>query len=66
MGSIVDHFGPISHPDSKEITEAQQKNRTILREAMIKAGFAPLDTEWWHFFLEEEPFPETYFTFPVR
>jgi len=66
MGSIVDHFGPVSHPDCKEITEARQKNRGVLREAMLKEGFAPLETEWWHFYLEKEPFPDTYFTFPVK
>lgn len=32
----------------------------------LRHGFKPLDTEWWHFTLKDEPFPDTYFTFPVR
>ena len=48
------------------ITEQQFRNRLILREAMLRHGFKPLDEEWWHFTLRNEPFPDTYFTFPVR
>ena len=40
--------------------------RLILREAMIDNGFKPLDTEWWHFTLEDEPYPDVFFTFPVN
>ena len=47
------------------ITEQQFRNRLILRQAMLRHGFRPLDSEWWHFTLENEPFPHTYFTFPV-
>ncbi len=50
----------------RSITEEQFRNRMILRRAMLAHGFKPLDSEWWHFTLEEEPFPDTYFTFPVR
>ena len=67
MGSTFDYFGERSHPDNKEgITEEQHQNRMILREAMIKNGFKPLVEEWWHFTLENEPFPDTYFQFPVN
>jgi D-alanyl-D-alanine dipeptidase len=48
------------------ITAQQFTNRTILRKAMQSHGFKPIDSEWWHFTLADEPFPETYFTFPVR
>jgi D-alanyl-D-alanine dipeptidase len=48
------------------ITETQFRNRLILREAMLRHGFKPLDEEWWHFTLKNEPFPDTYFTFPVH
>ena len=47
------------------ITEQQFRNRLILRQAMLRHGFRPLDSEWWHFTLRNEPFPDTYFTFPV-
>ena len=48
------------------ITPEQFKNRMILRQAMLRHGFKPFDTEWWHFTLKDEPFPDTYFTFPVK
>ena len=50
----------------RSITEQQFKNRMILRRAMLAHGFKALDTEWWHFTLKDEPFPDTYFTFPVK
>lgn len=53
-------------PKGRSITEQQFKNRMILRKAMLAHGFKPLDSEWWHFTLKDEPFPNTYFTFPVR
>lgn len=65
MGGTFDFFGELSHPDYKEITEEQYNNRMILREAMLKHGFKPLATEWWHFTLKDEPYPDTYFNFPV-
>ena len=63
MGGTFDYFGELSHPDYKKITKTQYKNRMILRDAMIKGGFKPLEEEWWHFTLENEPYPDTYFTF---
>ena len=52
--------------ERRGITEQQFRNRMILREAMLRHGFKPLDSEWWHFTLRDEPFPDTYFTFPVE
>ncbi|MBR0168473.1 MAG: M15 family metallopeptidase [Synergistaceae bacterium] len=66
MGGTFDYFGEKSHPDYKGLTPAQYNNRMILREAMIKHGFKPLYSEWWHFTLENEPYPDTYFDFPVK
>ncbi len=43
-----------------------EENRMILRRAMLKHGFKPLETEWWHFTLADEPYPNTYFDFPIR
>lgn len=65
MGGTFDYFGLLSHPDYKDITEEQYQNRMILRDAMLAHGFKPLEEEWWHFTLKNEPFPSTYFTFPV-
>ncbi|MBQ7520068.1 MAG: M15 family metallopeptidase [Clostridia bacterium] len=65
MGGTFDYFGELSHPDYTGITEEQFANRMLLREAMLAHGFKPLAEEWWHFTLAEEPYPDTYFTFPV-
>ena len=65
MGSPFDFFDEISHPDYKDITKEQYENRMILQKLMVDGGFEPIDTEWWHFTLKNEPYPETYFEFPV-
>ncbi|MBQ9270272.1 MAG: M15 family metallopeptidase [Oscillospiraceae bacterium] len=65
MGSPFDLFSPVSHPDYRGITPEQYENRMVLRRAMLRSGFAPIDCEWWHFALENEPYPDTYFEFPV-
>ena len=65
MGSPFDLFSEISHPDSRDVTDEQYENRMILRNVMVRNGFAPIDCEWWHFTLEDEPYPDTYFEFPV-
>ena len=78
MGGTFDWFGRESHPDyggnpqtgkykgNAQITAEQFHNRIILREAMLRHGFKAIDEEWWHFTLKNEPFPDTYFTFPVK
>jgi D-alanyl-D-alanine dipeptidase len=81
MGGTFDWFGLESHPDfcgdpetgtykpskkRRALTEQQFQNRMLLRDAMLRHGFKPLDEEWWHFTLCNEPFPDTYFTFPVQ
>ena len=66
MGGTFDYFGELSHPDYTGITDEQYENRMILRDVMLKHGFKPLVEEWWHFTLENEPYPETYFTFPIN
>lgn len=65
MGGTFDYFGELSHPDYTDLTEEQYRSRMLLREVMMKHGFMPLPEEWWHFTLENEPYPDTYFTFPV-
>ena len=65
MGSPFDFFSEVSHPDSRLVTEEQYRNRMTLQKLMTKNGFLPIDCEWWHFTLENEPYPDTYFSFPV-
>lgn len=65
MGSQFDWFGNESHPDYRGITDQQYENRMFLRSAMLRNGFTPIDCEWWHFTLGDEPYPDRYFEFPV-
>lgn len=66
MGGPFDFFGELSHPDFAGVTTELHANRMLLRDAMVTHGFRPLSTEWWHFTLVNEPYPDTYFDFPVR
>ena len=66
MGSPFDWFGDESHPDYTDLSAQQLANRLILRQAMLRHGFKPLDSEWWHFTLADEPYPDTYFDFPIK
>ncbi len=78
MGGTFDWFGRESHPDcggdpesgtyreNDTITAQQFANRMLLREVMLAHGFKPYDCEWWHFTLKDEPYPDTYFKFPVK
>lgn len=65
MGGPFDLFSERSHPDYRGISAEQYDNRMILRRAMLRNGFRPIDCEWWHFALNNEPYPDTYFNFPV-
>ena len=65
MGGPFDLFSEVSHPDYRGITDEQYENRMRLQRVMIRNGFRPLDCEWWHFTLRNEPYPDTYFEFPV-
>ena len=65
MGSPFDMFSEVSHPDYTGITQEQYENRMFLRNVMLRHGFEPLSCEWWHFTLKNEPYPNTYFEFPV-
>lgn len=65
MGGPFDLFSERSHPDYRGVTPEQYENRQYLREAMLRNGFEPIFCEWWHFTLANEPYPDTYFEFPV-
>ena len=66
MGTDFDYFGPESWPDYAGITPARRAHRLLLRSLMLQHGFKPYPKEWWHFTLANEPFPETWFDFPVQ
>jgi zinc D-Ala-D-Ala dipeptidase len=66
MGTGYDCFDPLSHPYNGRVRGKIRANRLKLRKPMIAAGFKGLETEWWHFTLRDEPFPETFFDFPME
>ena len=65
MGSPWDYFGKESWIENPNLTAQQQANRLLLQSIMLKHGFRNYPKEWWHFTLRGEPYPETYFDFPV-
>lgn len=66
MGSPWDFFGDLSNFNNTSISKKQKANRSLLRELMLANGFKPYEKEWWHFTLNQEPFPQTYFDFPIE
>lgn len=66
MGSCFDFMDPRSHIVTDAITAGQERNRRILRDAMTACGFVTYECEWWHFNLKTEPYPDTYFDFPIK
>jgi zinc D-Ala-D-Ala dipeptidase len=66
MGTPFDFFGTRSWPADRSVAMDAQANRRILAAAMMRRSFRPYNKEWWHFTLANEPFPNTYFDFPVR
>jgi D-alanyl-D-alanine dipeptidase len=65
MGTPFDFFSPKSWTNAS-VTPEQHANRMLLAAAMRRRGFRGYDKEWWHFTLRNEPFPDTYFDFPVQ
>jgi zinc D-Ala-D-Ala dipeptidase len=66
MGTGFDCFHELSHPGNLKMGLQQRSNRLLLKTLMDKYGFNHYDQEWWHFTLRNEPYPATYFDFPVK
>ena len=66
MGSEFDLFDPVSHTINPELKTQQRVNRLLLKTLMEKYGFRNYAKEWWHYTLLKEPFPDTYFDFPIK
>lgn len=66
MGTGYDCMDRLSHPDNKNISKLAYHNRLLLNNIMQKYGFEGIETEWWHFTLKNEPYPNTYFNFPIK
>ncbi|KTD22166.1 D-alanyl-D-alanine dipeptidase [Legionella lansingensis] len=65
-GTRFDCFDVSAHTNYQDLTEEQKANRLLLRNLMLRYGFVPYKEEWWHFRLRNEPYPHTYFDFPVQ
>ena len=65
MGSPYDFFGEVSAAEATGISAEAAAFRSLLRAVMVTNGFEPYAREWWHFTLSDEPYPETYFDFPL-
>ncbi|HEX4408952.1 MAG TPA: M15 family metallopeptidase [Xanthobacteraceae bacterium] len=66
MGTPFDFFSPKSWTADPTVSAAQHQNRMLLANTLHRHGFHGYDKEWWHFTLRNEPFPETYFDFPIK
>jgi len=66
MGTGFDCFHDLSHTVNKEIGLQQKINRMLLKTLMEKHGFKNYELEWWHYTLKNEPYPDTYFNFPIE
>jgi zinc D-Ala-D-Ala dipeptidase len=65
MGGDHDLMDTVSHHGAEGITPAEAANRRLLRSIMESCGFVSYAYEWWHYTLEHEPYPDTYFDFPI-
>ncbi|MYV93477.1 M15 family metallopeptidase [Streptomyces sp. SID1034] len=65
MGTGFDCFDTLAHTDDPRVQGVQRANRQFLKSTLAAQGFVNLPEEWWHFTYQPEPFPSTYFDFPV-
>lgn len=65
MGTCFDFMNPRSRHDTPDITPIEAGYRKLLRLIMERSGFAAYENEWWHYELLDEPYPDTYFDFPI-
>ena len=65
MGGGHDLMDPVSHHGAPGIAPIEARNRHRLRSVMESSGFGAYDREWWHYGLADEPYPDTYFDFPI-
>lgn len=65
MGTPFDFFGEEAGIRYQNIPPQQRANRLLLKQLMEKHGFRNYPVEWWHFTLNNEPYPDTYFNFSI-
>jgi D-alanyl-D-alanine dipeptidase len=65
MGGAHDFMDAISHHGAQGITQIETRNRQYLCSILKDCGFNSFEFEWWHYSLQSEPYPNTYFDFPI-
>ena len=67
-GTSYDLMDPASWADNNtfNFTEEQKNNRKLIRDIMESVGFEILPEEWWHFTLENQPYPDEFFDFEIE
>lgn len=53
MGTGFDNFSDTAHTDFQNLPAHVLQNRKTLINIMEQSGFKSLDTEWWHFYLND-------------
>ncbi|MBV1948821.1 M15 family metallopeptidase [Streptomyces sp. BV129] len=66
MGTGFDCFDPLAHTLDPRVQGVQRANRLLLKNTLEHLGFVNLAEEWWHYTYKPEPYPDTYFDFPVN
>jgi D-alanyl-D-alanine dipeptidase len=66
MGTGFDCFDVKANTAVQGLSAEQQQNRQELVDAMARHGFKNYEKEWWHYTLENEPYPDTVFDFPIE
>ncbi|MBU6533315.1 D-Ala-D-Ala dipeptidase VanX [Streptomyces sp. NPDC057245] len=65
MGGDHDLMDSVSHHGAEGVPQAAADNRRRLRSIMESSGFDSYACEWWHYTLQDEPYPDAYFDFPI-
>lgn len=65
MGTGFDCFDTLAHTLDPRIQGPQLAHRLLLKNTLEDLGFVNLAEEWWHYTFKPEPYPDTYFDFPV-
>lgn len=66
MGTGFDCLSPWANTASDKVSAEQMANRLVLVDLMAGRNFTNYDGEWWHYTFQGEPFPETYYDFPIQ
>ena len=66
MGGGHDLMDERSHHGAPGVSPSEARNRRTLCAVMERSGFRRYECEWWHYALRDEPYPDTYFDFPIR